>query len=232
MTDRHTDKTTHKRLAEAFPRLWKGLRNLFMRRSTGEESGLSCRDLPLPETANAYSSADSSQPETAESIKADREEGKFIFVSIEPGVAGKGWIERWVSQKEQVRAVYLTYGMSSGMIRYADIVYVGVGDSGRRDGDRIEREAAQTVLAAAAHGVAVLFSERLLRYPEIVDLKTLGGGIAVTGEGSFVRNADRLLFDVRERKKIGRWGKEYIAEIRAKKIDCRPDNQSSVNLKI
>lgn len=232
MTYRHTDKTTHKRLAEAFPRLWKGLRNLFMRGSTGDESGLSCRDLPRPETANAHSSADSSQPQAVESIKADREEGKFIFVSIEPGVAGKRWIERWVSQKEQVRAVYLTYGMSSGMIRYADIVYVGVGDSGRRDGGRIEWEAAQTVLAAASHGVAVLFSERLQRYPEIVDLKTLGGGIAVTGEGSFVRNADRLLFDVREREKIGRWGKEYIAEIRAKKIDCRPDNQSSVNLKI
>lgn len=217
MTDRHTDKTTHKRLAEAFPRLWKGLRNLFMRESTGDESGLSCRGLPRPEIANAHSSADSSQPQAVESIKADREEGKFIFVSIEPGVAEKRWIERWVSQKEQVKAVYLTYGMSSGMIRYADIVYVDVGDSGRRDGDRIEREAAQTVLAAAAHGVAVLFSERLLRYPEIVDLKTLGGGIAVTGEGSFVRNADRLLFDVREREKIGRWGKEYIAEIRAKK---------------
>lgn len=232
MTDRHTDKTNHKRLAEAFPRVWKGLRNLFMRESTGDESGLSCQDLPRPEIANAYSSADSSQPEAAESIKADRAEGRFIFVSIEPGVAGKGWIERWLSQKEQVRAVYLTYGMSSGIIRYADIVYVGVGDSGRSDGDRIEREAAQTVLAAAAHGVTVLFSERLLRYPEIVDLKTLGGGIAVTGEGCFVRNADRLLFDVREREKIGRWGKEYIAEIRAKKIDCRPDNQSSVNLKI
>lgn len=200
--------------------------------STGDKSGLSCGDFPWPEIANAYSSADSPQPEAVESIKADREEGKFIFVSIEPGVAEKGWIERWLSQKEQVRAVDLTYGMSSGIIRYADIVYVGVGDSGRRDGGRIEWEAAQTVLAAAAHGVAVLFSERLLRHPEIVDLKTLGGGIAVTGEGSFVRNADRLLFDVREREKIGRWGKEYIAEIRAKKIDCRPDNQSSVNLKI
>ena len=57
-----------------------------------------------------------------------------------------------------------------------------------------------------------MFGPNHARFMEAIDLKTLGGGIAVDSRESFGRAADRLLHDSVEREKRGRWAGEYIEE--------------------
>lgn len=166
-----------------------------------------------------------------ESIGMEREAGKTVFLIISRDREEKVWIEEWLERRRHAVALYVVRDMDTFIPEQADVIYIG-NVNVDNDGRLREGEAVRTVLRAAACGAAVMYRKEFESYAEIAELRALGGGTAICGKGSFARNADRLLFDVREREKRGRWGKEFTDEMRAKKIDCHPDNQSSVNLKI
>lgn len=94
------------------------------------------------------------------------------------------------------------FGLLSSIYRYADLVYVGGGFGA----------GIHNLNEAAVYGVPVLFGPNHEKFIEARDLKTLGGGIAVSSRESFERNADRLLFDETERRRRGAFAAEYILE--------------------
>lgn len=94
------------------------------------------------------------------------------------------------------------FGLLSSAYAYADTAYVGGGFG----------VSIHNINEAAVYGIPVMFGPENSKFIEAQDLKTLGGGIEVVSADSFARNADRLLFDVKEREKRGRWAGEYIQE--------------------
>ena len=94
------------------------------------------------------------------------------------------------------------FGLLSSAYAYGDIAYVGGGFG----------VGIHNLNEAAVYGIPVMFGPNHARFMEAIDLKTLGGGIAVDSRESFGRAADRLLHDSVEREKRGRWAGEYIEE--------------------
>lgn len=94
------------------------------------------------------------------------------------------------------------FGLLSSAYAYADAAYIGGGFG----------VSIHNINEAAVYGIPVMFGPENKKFIEAQELKTLGGGIEVTGADSFSRNADRLLYDVKEREKRGRWAGEYISE--------------------
>lgn len=94
------------------------------------------------------------------------------------------------------------FGLLSSAYAYGDMAYVGGGFG----------VGIHNLNEAAVYGIPVLFGPNHERFNEAIDLKTLGGGIAVESSDSFRRNADRLLYDTVERERRGRWAAEYIKE--------------------
>lgn len=92
------------------------------------------------------------------------------------------------------------FGMLSSAYQYADFVYVGGGFGA----------GLHNINEPAVYGVPILFGPNHSKFIEAEEMKTLGGGIAVHSREGFERNADRLLYDVREREQRGRWAAEYI----------------------
>jgi len=130
-------------------------------------------------------------------------------------------------------------GVSNDIYQYADVAFIGRGlhDNGNAEnGNDFRYHTIEEIIVAASYGLPVMYDMQMLSIPQAENLKILGGGIALTSADSFARNADRLVFDCSERRQRGKWAKEYVEELmgkyKNKKIDCHPDNQSSVNLKI
>ena len=83
------------------------------------------------------------------------------------------------------------FGLLSSAYAYADVAYVGGGFG----------VSIHNINEAAVYGIPVIFGPENSKFIEAQELKTLGGGIEVTGSDSFSRNADKLLYDVKEREK-------------------------------
>ena len=94
------------------------------------------------------------------------------------------------------------FGLLSSAYYYADVAYVGGGFG----------VSIHNINEAAVYGIPVMFGPENKKFIEAQEMKTLGGGIEVSGAESFSRNADRLLYDKTEREKRGRWAGEYIRE--------------------
>lgn len=94
------------------------------------------------------------------------------------------------------------FGLLSSAYAYADVAYVGGGFG----------TGIHNINEAAAHGIPVMFGPKHDKFLEAEELKTLGGGIAVSSQAGFETWASRLMFDPVERDKRGRWAGEYIAE--------------------
>ncbi|MDE6755431.1 MAG: 3-deoxy-D-manno-octulosonic acid transferase [Muribaculaceae bacterium] len=94
------------------------------------------------------------------------------------------------------------FGLLSSAYAYADVAYVGGGFG----------VSIHNINEAAVYGIPVLFGPENSKFIEAQELKALGGGIEVVSSESFSRHADRLLYDVAERKKRGRWAGEYIKD--------------------
>ena len=94
------------------------------------------------------------------------------------------------------------FGLLSSAYAYADVAYVGGGFG----------TGIHNINEAAAHGIPVIFGPKHDKFLEAEELKTLGGGIAISSREGFETNASRLLFDPAERERRGRWAGEYIAE--------------------
>lgn len=94
------------------------------------------------------------------------------------------------------------FGLLSSAYAYADVAYVGGGFG----------VSIHNINEAAVYGIPVMFGPENKKFIEAQEMKTLGGGIEVTGAESFTRHADRLLYDKDERLKRGRWAGEYIRE--------------------
>lgn len=94
------------------------------------------------------------------------------------------------------------FGLLSSAYAYADIAYVGGGFGA----------GIHNLNEAAAFGIPVIYGPNHAKFVEALDLKTLGGGIAVSGKERFAQIADRMLYDSVERLKRGKWAEEYISE--------------------
>lgn len=94
------------------------------------------------------------------------------------------------------------FGLLSSAYAYADVAYIGGGFG----------VSIHNINEAAVYGIPVMFGPENSKFIEAQELKTLGGGIEISGSDSFRRNADRMLYDVTEREQRGRWAGEYIHE--------------------
>lgn len=94
------------------------------------------------------------------------------------------------------------FGLLSSAYSYADVAYIGGGFG----------VSIHNINEAAVYGIPVMFGPENSKFIEAQELKTLGGGIEVSGKESFEWNADRLYFDREELLKRGRWAGEYIKE--------------------
>lgn len=94
------------------------------------------------------------------------------------------------------------FGLLSSIYGYGDLAYVGGGFGA----------GIHNLNEAAVYGIPVMFGPNHEKFLEAIDLKTLGGGIAVDSKEGFERNADRMLYDPSERKTKGRFAAEYIQE--------------------
>jgi len=93
-------------------------------------------------------------------------------------------------------------GLLYSAYAYADIAYVGGGFGA----------GVHNIIEPAAFGIPVIYGPRHENISEAIELKTLGGGIAIAGKLRFEEVADRLFFDKKEREMRGRWAIEYISE--------------------
>lgn len=94
------------------------------------------------------------------------------------------------------------FGLLSSAYAYADAAYIGGGFG----------VSIHNINEAAVYGIPVIFGPENGKFIEAQDLKTLGGGLEVSGADSFARVADRLLFDREELERRGRWAGDYIRE--------------------
>lgn len=94
------------------------------------------------------------------------------------------------------------FGLLSSAYAYADFVYVGGGFGA----------GLHNINEAAVYGVPVIYGPNHSKFIEAEEMKTLGGGLAVSSREGFERVADRLLYDPRERERRGKWAAEYIRE--------------------
>lgn len=94
------------------------------------------------------------------------------------------------------------FGLLSRAYAYADVAYIGGGFG----------VSVHNISEAAIYGIPVMFGPENSNLMEAEELKTLGGGMEITGLDSFRRKADRMLFDVKERERRGRWAGEYMRE--------------------
>lgn len=92
------------------------------------------------------------------------------------------------------------FGLLSSAYAYADIAYVG-GAFGA---------GLHNINEAAVYGIPVIYGPNHSKFIEAEEMKTLGGGIAISSADAFARNARRLVRDPLERRKRGRWAGEYI----------------------
>lgn len=92
------------------------------------------------------------------------------------------------------------FGLLSSIYAYADAAHVGGGFA----------TGLHNVNEAAVYGIPVVYGPKYENFVEAVELATLGGGLSVKGKAGWEMVADRLLYDAEERKKRGRWAKEYI----------------------
>ncbi len=94
------------------------------------------------------------------------------------------------------------FGLLSSAYAYGDFAYIGGGFG----------VGIHNLNEAATFGIPVVFGPNHEKFIEAIDLKTLGGGLAVDSRSSFERVADRLLHDEADRLRRGRWAREYIEE--------------------
>lgn len=94
------------------------------------------------------------------------------------------------------------FGLLASAYGYADVAYIGGGFGA----------GIHNLNEAAVYGVPVMFGPNNARFIEAQELKALGGGIEISSSDSFARHADRLLHDLVEREKRGRWAGEYISD--------------------
>lgn len=94
------------------------------------------------------------------------------------------------------------FGILSSAYAYGDVAYVGGGFG----------VGIHNINEAAAFSIPVLYGPNHSKFVEAEELKTLGGGLAVSGKDGFGKIADKLFFDPAERERRGRWAGEYILE--------------------
>lgn len=94
------------------------------------------------------------------------------------------------------------FGLLSGLYGYGDIAYVGGGFGA----------GIHNINEAAVYGIPVIFGPRHDKFIEAKELAALGGGLPVGGKNRFEEIAGRLLFDIEERQKRGKWAADYIKE--------------------
>lgn len=94
------------------------------------------------------------------------------------------------------------FGLLASAYGYADVAYIGGGFGA----------GIHNINEAAVYGVPVMFGPNNAKFIEAQELKALGGGIEISSADSFARHADRLLYDLTERNKRGRWAGEYISD--------------------
>lgn len=92
------------------------------------------------------------------------------------------------------------FGLLSSAYAYADIAYVG-GAFG---------SGLHNINEAAVYGIPVIYGPNHQKFIEAEEMKTLGGGISVSGLHGFERAANRLVRDPKERLRRGKWAGEYI----------------------
>ena len=92
------------------------------------------------------------------------------------------------------------FGLLASAYSYADVAYVG-GAFGA---------GLHNINEAAVYGIPVIYGPNHHKFIEAEEMKTLGGGIAVSGKTGFERAANRLLRDEKERTRRGKWAGEYI----------------------
>lgn len=93
-------------------------------------------------------------------------------------------------------------GLLSSAYSYADIAYIGGGFGA----------GIHNINEAAAFGIPVIYGPKHEKFLEALELKALGGGLAIGGKSRFEEVADKLLFDRDERLKRGEWAGQYISE--------------------
>lgn len=96
------------------------------------------------------------------------------------------------------------FGLLSSAYSYADFVYVGGGFGA----------GLHNINEAAVYGVPVIYGPNHSKFIEAEEMKTLGGGLAVSSREGFKRVADRMLYDRKERETRGKWAADYIRSSR------------------
>lgn len=93
-----------------------------------------------------------------------------------------------------------TFGLLSRAYAYADVAYVGGGFGA----------GLHNINEAAVYAIPVIYGPNHSKFIEAEEMKTLGGGIAISGKEGFEKAATRLLRDPKERANRGKWAGEYI----------------------
>lgn len=115
----------------------------------------------------------------------------------------KSEAEKDLSLLDKARILIIDcFGVLSSSYAYCDVAYVGGGFGA----------GLHNINEAAVFGVPVIYGPNNNKFIEAQELKVLGGGLPVDSKSAFEHTADRLLYDVAEREKRGRWAAEYISE--------------------
>lgn len=92
------------------------------------------------------------------------------------------------------------FGLLASAYSYADIAYVGGGfGSGLHN-----------INEAAVYGIPVIYGPNHSKFIEALEMKKIGGGLAVTSKEDFEKSADRLMDDPKERDRLGQKSGNYI----------------------